>query len=384
VQIPRPDGTASAIPEGTAHFLEHKLFESKELDAFDRFAKTGASANAHTGWTRTSYLFSASANVPENLEILLDFVLHPYFTQETVQKEQGIIGQEIRMYQDEPDWVVYFQFLELIYARHPVRIDIAGTQGSIARITAGLLYDCYHNFYAPGNMALTVAGNADPDAVLRVVDKVLSDAPPDAKGLITRARFVDSAPPATGERTRRMAVETPRFLFGFKEVPGDPLPMVRDVLCTYLILEILAGETSALYEELLGQGLVNALFDADFSYGDDYAHTAFGGESKDPRAVADRIRQTLRRAKREGIQADDFEAARRQLYGKYVMSFNSVNTIAERMSDAYFEGGSLLDRLQTLKTVTLQDVNARLQNLFRDGYQALSIIEPIQNAEAKP
>ena len=163
----------TVVPEGIAHFLEHKLFESEDLDAFERFAKTGASANAYTSFERTGYLFSCSANFKKNLEILLDFVQNPYFTQATVEKEQGIIGQEIDMYKDAPDWEVMFNCLRTMYHNLPVRIDIAGTQESIAQITAKTLYGCYDNFYNLHNMVLAVAGNADVDEIVEVADKVL-------------------------------------------------------------------------------------------------------------------------------------------------------------------------------------------------------------------
>ena len=156
------------VPEGIAHFLEHKLFESEDLDAFERYAKTGASANAYTSFDKTCYLFQCSSNFKENLKILLDFVQNPYFTPQTVQKEQGIIGQEITMYYDVPGWMSTFNLLRCLYKNHPVRIDIAGTVDSIAQITDKLLYDCYNTFYNLHNMALVVVGNVTKDDVLSV------------------------------------------------------------------------------------------------------------------------------------------------------------------------------------------------------------------------
>ena len=172
--VKNESGEFETIPEGTAHFLEHKLFESEELDAFERFAKTGASANAYTSFDKTCYLFSCSGNFKQNLDILLDFVRHPYFTQKTVEKEQGIIGQEIRMYRDVPDWRVLFNLLCAMYKNHPVRIDIAGTEESIAEISADLLYKCYENFYNLGNMALAVAGNVTVEEVIESADRLLT------------------------------------------------------------------------------------------------------------------------------------------------------------------------------------------------------------------
>ena len=171
-------GEAQALPEGTAHYLEHKLFESEELDAFTRFAETGAAANAYTTFDKTCYLFSCSSNFRENLKILLDFVQHPYFTEETVRKEQGIIGQEIQMYQDSPGWQVLFNLLRCLYHSHPVKIDIAGTVDSISHITADLLYGCYNSFYSLNNMVLAVAGNTTADEVLAVCNQCLQTAGP--------------------------------------------------------------------------------------------------------------------------------------------------------------------------------------------------------------
>ena len=185
--IQMSDGSFKEIPEGTAHFLEHKLFESEDLDAFERFAKTGASANAYTSFERTGYLFSCSANFKKNLEILLDFVQNPYFTQATVEKEQGIIGQEIDMYKDAPDWEVMFNCLRTMYHNLPVRIDIAGTQESIAQITAKTLYGCYDNFYNLHNMVLAVAGNADVDEIVEVADKVLKP----VEGKMAQRKVID-------------------------------------------------------------------------------------------------------------------------------------------------------------------------------------------------
>ncbi len=168
----------TTVPEGIAHFLEHKLFESEDLDAFTRYAKTGASANAYTSFDKTCYLFQCSDNFEASLEILLDFVTHPYFTKETVEKEQGIIGQEITMYYDVAGWMSTFNLLKLLYHNHPVRIDIAGTVESIAQITDKLLYDCYNTFYNLHNMCLAVVGNVDPEQVLSVCDRMLETAQP--------------------------------------------------------------------------------------------------------------------------------------------------------------------------------------------------------------
>ncbi|MFR1803348.1 MAG: EF-P 5-aminopentanol modification-associated protein YfmH, partial [Faecalispora jeddahensis] len=203
----------STVPEGIAHFLEHKLFESEDGDAFARYAKTGASANAYTSFDMTCYLFSCTENVYESLEILLDFVQSPYFTEQTVQKEQGIIGQEIRMYDDDPQWRVMFNLLKALYHHHPVKIDIAGTVESIAEITPEYLYRCYHTFYNLNNMALCVAGNIDPERVLELCDKMLKPSEP------TQVERIFEEEPAGVVQDRveqKLSVTIPLFQLGFK------------------------------------------------------------------------------------------------------------------------------------------------------------------------
>ena len=212
--LPQADGTYKEIPEGTAHFLEHKLFESEDLDAFERFAKTGASANAYTSFDRTGYLFSCSSNFRQNLEILLDFVQHPYFTQQTVEKEQGIIGQEIMMYKDVPDWEIMFNLFRAMYHNHPLRTDIAGTCESIAEITADMLYDCYNSFYNLGNMVLAVAGNVSVDDVVEVADRVLEKK---SDGAMLERKVFDEPKEVVSHYTEeKLSVSAPQFMLGFK------------------------------------------------------------------------------------------------------------------------------------------------------------------------
>lgn len=245
------------IPAGTAHFLEHKLFESEELDAFQRYAKTGANANAYTSFDRTCYLFSCTGNFEENFRILLDFVRHPYFTEETVRKEQGIIGQEIDMYKDSPEWECLFNLLDAMYVNHPVKIDIAGTKQSIAQITAEMLFSCYETFYNLSNMALAVAGNISLDDVLSVADELLEA---DEDVTVERA-FLDEPEHILKDYTEeKLAVGTPVFAFGYKETHPQNKVTVREEIAMSIILDVLAGQMSDLYKELLDSGLINNTF----------------------------------------------------------------------------------------------------------------------------
>lgn len=360
------------VPEGIAHFLEHKLFESEDLDAFARYAKTGASANAYTSFERTCYLFSCAGNFKASLEILLDFVQSPYFTEQTVQKEQGIIGQEIRMYQDEPNWQVMFNCLRALYQVHPVRIDIAGTIDSISQITADLLYRCYHTFYNLNNMALAVAGNVTVDEVLEVADRILKKAPE----LAIERNFPDEpAEVVQPYIEEKLDVAAPLFMLGFKETYDTPERPLREQLQTNILLEMLAGNTSPLYRRLFDEGLINTQFGGEYFQGYGFASVLFSGESKDPQKVADAIQAEIERVRREGLDPAAFERARRKLYGRFVMAFNDIEELANEMIAAEFRSGGLFDEAVLLREITLDEITQRLQTTLQKQYSALSVVK---------
>lgn len=359
------------VPEGIAHFLEHKLFESEDLDAFARYAQTGASANAYTSFERTCYLFSCAGNFKASLEILLDFVQSPYFTEQTVQKEQGIIGQEIRMYQDEPNWQVMFNCLRALYQVHPVRIDIAGTVDSISQITAELLYRCHHTFYNLNNMALAVAGNVTADEVLEAADRLLKK----AEDLSIERNFPDE-PEAVVQPYIEQALDVgaPLFMLGFKETYDTPERPLREQLQTSILLEMLAGNTSPLYRRLFDEGLINTQFGAEYFQGYGYASVLFSGESKAPQRVADAIQAEIERARREGLDKAAFERARRKFYGRVVMAFNDIEELANEMISAEFRGGGLFDEAGLLREITLEEITARLGATLQRQFSALSVV----------
>ncbi len=370
--IQAADGSYYEIPDGTAHFLEHKLFESEEQDAFERFAKTGASANAFTSFDRTAYLFSCSSNVKENLEILFDFVQSPYFTQQTVDKEQGIIGQEIRMYKDAPDWRLMVNLLEAMYLKYPV-FDIAGTEQSISKITADMLYDCYNNFYNLNNMTFAVAGNTTVDEVLEVADRLLKKSggkraqrktPDSPKGLVKP--YVEE----------KMAVTTTQFMFGYKENNEKPMLNATERVASAIILDIIAGKASTLYRELMDDKLINPTFSFEHLEGFGYAVSLFMGESGDSQRAADKIKQRINELKRTGISSQDFERSRRKLYGRMVMNYNDVEDIADIMVQLSFKDEGVFSEFDVCADITLDDINKRLPEMFDDDLAALSVVMP--------
>ncbi|NCC86810.1 MAG: insulinase family protein [Clostridia bacterium] len=361
------------IPEGTAHFLEHKLFESEDLDAFERFAKTGASANAYTSFDKTCYLFSCSGRFKESLEILLDFVQHPYFTQQTVQKEQGIISQEIKMYEDVPDWQVLFNLLKVMYQKHPVRIDIAGTVDSIAQISDKTLYDCYNTFYNLNNMVLAVAGNTTVDEVLEVADRLLKSS---ENVKVQRTDFDEPCSVVNDYIEQKLSVSMPQFNLGFKENYKTPKRSLKERICTSILLELISGDTSPLYKELFSQGLINTSFGSEYFTGYGYASVIFGGESKDPKEVAKRVKEEIKRLKADGIDELDFQRVRKMLYGRTIMGYNDVDSIANELISCHFEGYELFDELDVFSSVTLADVEQRLMEQMDESLSALSVILP--------
>lgn len=360
------------VPEGIAHFLEHKLFESEELDAFARYAKTGASANAYTSFDKTCYLFSCTDNFEESLEILFDFVQNPYFTEQTVQKEQGIIGQEIRMYEDEPGWESLFVLLRAMYHKHPVRIDIAGTVESISEITADLLYECYNTFYNPANMALAVAGNVTVEQVLKVADKMLKS---NESRKIERKFQEEPAEVVEKTAVKNLSVSMPIFAIGFKEEIKTPCRTLKESVESNLLLDIIAGKTSALYEKLLGEGLINTTFDTEYFEGYGYSAHIFNGESHEYEKVREYINEELARVIKDGVNEEDFNRIKKKHYGNFIMNFNDIDSISNSLIGSYFNGEGLFEQLSVLESVTLEDVNNRLRTAVNIENSSMSVIK---------
>lgn len=360
------------IPAGTAHFLEHKLFESEELDAFQRYAKTGASANAYTSFDRTCYLFTCTGHFKENFEILLDFVRHPYFTEETVQKEQGIIGQEIDMYKDSPEWECLFNLLECLYVKHPVKIDIAGTKESISQITAEMLFSCYETFYNLSNMALAVAGKTTVDEVLEIADRLLTS---DEKVTVERAFEEEPKEIVKNYAEEKLPVGTPVFAFGYKENFFEGTCTLEEEIAISLILEIIAGQISPLYKELLDSGLVNGEFATEFFNGHNYAASIFSGESANPQEVARKINACIQELKKTGITEEQFETVRKKQYGKTVRAFTDIDTVANGLIVSHFENEELFSEFEVIKNLKLDFVNELLKKCFNEDKGALSVVK---------
>ena len=370
------DGKEVLLPDGIAHFLEHKLFENEDgIDTFKKYAEYGANANAYTSSDKTVYLFSATENMKESLGILLDFVTHPYFTDATVAKEQGIIGQEIRMYDDNPGWRLYFNMLTALYHNHPARIDTAGTTETIARITPETLYSAYNTFYNLRNMALCVCGKMPPEEVIEVCDKYLSDAPD-----ITPERIFPEEPQSVFQKeiSQKLSVSIPLFSVGIKDTnqPCQGAELAKKSAEYDIILELLFGKASKFYTRLYEQGLINTSFSAGYE-----AHTTFGfceisGESNDPDRVYDEILSEIEAFKAHGFDTEDFERVKRVFYASNIRAFNSTEDIANDFIAYVFRGFDMLDYPETINSVTLEDITRRFNSDFTVERIVLSKILP--------
>lgn len=364
------------VPDGIAHFLEHKMFEEPEGDIFAKFASNGASANAFTSFDQTVYLFSATENIHENLETLIDFVQNPYFTDQNVEKEKGIIGQEINMYQDNPDWRVYFGLIEAMYKVHPVHIDIAGTVESIGTITKEDLYTCYNAFYHPSNMLLFVVGGVDPQETMNLIRSNQAGKSYDKQGSIER--IFDPEPQEVSEKRKesRLAVSLPKCLFGFKEkqVGLSAEDQLRRDLTTKLMMDLLFGSSTELYQKLYDEDLISDSFGHEYNSSPQYAFSAVGGDTKDPDQLLERIRTEVDKLKAAGFQATDFERARKKKMGGYLRMLNSPENIAHEFTRYQFRGADLFKVLPVYESITLDDVNRRLQEHIDWDQLAVSIV----------
>lgn len=377
-QVPG-DKDYTTVPDGIAHYLEHKMFEEADGgNAFDRFAITGASSNAFTSFDLTAYLFSCTDSFYENLDILLDFVNTPCFTPENVAKEQGIIGQEIKMYDDDPEWRVFFNTLTAMFHHNPVKIDIAGTTDSIAQITPELLYRCYHTFYNPANMVLVMVGDIDMEKAMSYVDKYV-----DAKrnlGQIPRNLPQEPKTRVQERITQELMVSRPLFRVGFKDAETNltGTALLKKELCTEIILEALFGRTSDLYMELYEEGLIDNSFGAETDIAEAYGFSLIGGESTDPEQVYQRILETIRCAIRDGIPKDALQRARKSLISGYIRIFNSVEKIGNAMLRQVMAGCNPLAYEDVVKEITDQDITKRLADHFNPENGVLSVVKPTE------
>ncbi|MBQ8420172.1 MAG: insulinase family protein [Clostridia bacterium] len=366
------------VPDGIAHYLEHKMFENEDgVDTFSRFAEYGANANAFTTPTMTAYLFSCTNHLYENLEILLDYVSKPYFTPENVEKERGIIGQEIRMYEDNPGSAIYYNLLEAMYEKHQTRVNVAGTVESIAEITPELLYDCYYTFYNFSNMTLCISGRAEMDKVLELVDKILPER--EQKKIIRH--YHDEKPEVYQKRvSASFEVAKPMFLIGVKDmdISADAAIRTKKAVAMEILTDMLFGDTSPFAIDVYESGLVNG-FDASCDHAHDSSKIFLEGECENPEEVYDHFIAYLDDIRKNGLSREDFDRVKRASYASYIKIFDSTR-LADRYTFMLHDDCDPFDYGDALKSVTFEDVEALFPLLFKEEYFAMSVVNPIAEA----
>ena len=375
----RLNGREVHLPAGVAHFLEHKMFEDQDGDAFAKFAKTGANANAFTSFDRTCYLFTATQQLDESLDVLLGMVGHPYFTEQTIAKEQGIIGQEIKMYDDSADWRLITGLCECLYHSHPIRSDIAGTCESIAEITPKMLYDCCEAFYAPGNMVLAAAGNTTMEQILAACERHgLMELRPEER--VQRLWAEEPMTLAATEKRIRMPVSKPCFGLGFKETPLAPDDL-RSELLYDLILCCVCGGMSPLYRRLYDSGLANPGFGGEVLRVDGCCCILFTGESDEPDTVKQMLLDEIERVRREGIDREVFTLCKNEKYGQLIENLENVEDSASQMADFALSGQTVVQQIEALAALTADDADAALQHILQSARMAMMYIEPDGTAD---
>ncbi|HEY9856290.1 MAG TPA: pitrilysin family protein [Stenomitos sp.] len=372
------------VVDGIAHFLEHKLFEEPEGDVFMKFATQGASANAFTSHTRTSYLFSATGEVEKNLTTLLDFVQRPYLTDANVEKEKGIIEQEIRMYEDQAFWRGYRQLLENLFHQHPVRIDIAGTIESIYQINVDNLMKCYKTFYHPTNMVLVVVGDFDAERIMTLVRDNQAAKDFGSQAAIERHFEAEPATIANRRSELKLSIAKPLCMIGFKErevgLTGHDL--IRRDLTTRILMDTVFGKSSDLYQELDDAGLIDPSFGYDYESNAGFSFAYVGGETEAPDQLIERIRDGIERIKRQGISQAAFNRARNRKIGEFLRVFNSPEHLSYEFTQYLFEEADLFQVPTLMEGITVADGQLRFEELFHPDVMTVSLVTPVESKTA--
>lgn len=368
------DGEEIYIPDGVAHFLEHKMFEQENgKNSLDTLMALGIDANAYTTSDHTAYLFECTDHFYEGLDELMNYVQNPYFTNENVEKEKGIIAQEIRMYDDDPGWQLYMGILDCLYKNNPIKVDIAGTVESISKITPEVLYKCYNTFYALDNMTLVICGDFEPEKLLEEVKKRLTKNKtyekieriyPEKEKTINK-KYVE----------KNMNVSMPIFAIGIKDVSKMDSEIVKKHIAIEILLNMIIGKSSDLYKKMYNQGLLLEEPSIDYEFSEEYAHIVISGQSNDSEEIYKMFKEEIENYKNNGLNIDHFERIKKKIYGDYVVEYNSVSEIARMFLTDSMKKISSFDYIEQYKVITKEYVEQVLKEIFNDEYMALAIVK---------
>ncbi|MCI8761139.1 MAG: insulinase family protein [Clostridia bacterium] len=361
----------TTVPNGVAHFLEHKLFEQENgTNSLDVLTALGVEANAYTTNDHTAYLFECTDNFYEAMDELMDYVQHPYFTDENVEKEKGIIGQEIMMYDDYPEWRVYLNAMQAMYHNNPVKIDIVGTIETISKIDKEILYKCYQTFYNPSNMTIVLCGDFEPQAILEEVKKRLIDTK--ASGEIKREYPEEPQEIVQEKIEQKLEVSQPLYTIGIKDTKECD---VKKHIAMEILLNLIIGRSSSLYQELYNEGTIFAQPSLEYEFTNIYAHALISGQSNEPEKVYTKFKEEVTKLKTNGINQEDFERMKKMIYGGYIREFNDVANIARMFLADSFNGINSFDYLEEIKGITVEYLEQILKDVFKEEKMIISIVK---------
>ena len=374
------------IPDGIAHFLEHKLFANEDgSDSFERFSELGADANAYTSFNKTAYLFAATENFYPSLRELISFVTHPYFSNENVASEIGIITEEIKMYDDSPSDRCFYGMLEGMYEHHSIKHNICGSAESIQKITPELLYSCYNAFYNLNNMALFICGDVEDDEVLKIADELLPESSDDFDALFENENLFEKPSAYRPYVEAKMQVSKPMFNIGIKDVciPDDPVERQKRDAAYSILDEMIFSRAGELYSSLFERDLISPHLSYGYTISPTSAYNSVAGEADEPRRVLDEILAYIEKLKINGLSYEDFLRGKRVMYAEFVKSFDSTDNVANNMLSFIFDGCELLSYADIIDSVTFDDVKAIFENAFDKEKITLSVISPLKSAKSK-
>lgn len=376
--VPMDQQQQVTVPEGIAHFLEHKLFEKEDRDVFADFGKLGASPNAYTSFTKTAYLFSATNNIEKNVRVLLDFVQSPYFSEQSVEKEKGIIAQEIRMYDDQPDWRSFMGIIKSMFANHPVNNDIAGTVDSIQKITKEALYMCYHTFYHPENMTLSIAGNFEPQAMMELIQK--NQATKQFSKLDEIKRYYPKEQEAVAQKEMHitMPVSIPKVTVGIKESTQylAPSSFLQKDLLQSMVMDYFFATGGSIYQTLYEENLIDNSFEFSTSLEKNFGYSMISSNTQAPKQLADRVKELLLRTNTYTFTPESFETMKKKKIGQLLRSMNSLEYIANQYTHYYSLGLDFFQFIPKVQALTIEEANHFIANWITDERLSVCTIAP--------
>lgn len=368
------ENDVTEVPKGVAHFLEHKMFEQQNgRNSLDVLTALGVNANAYTTNNHTAYLYECTDNFYEALNEFMDYVQNPYFTDENVEKEKGIIGQEIMMYDDYPDWKVYLNALECMYHKNPVKLDITGTIETISHIDKDILYKCYNTFYNPSNMAMVVCGDFEPKELLEEIKKRLVENK--SKGEIKRIYDDEPREIVKAKVEQNMEVSRPLYTIGIKDFPAEEKERVKKHIAIEILLNIIIGSSSELYKNLYDIGNCYSAPGFEYEFEKNYAHVLISGQSNNPEELYEMFKKQIDKFVQNGINETDFKRTKKMIYGEYIKEYNDVTDIAKMFLADYFKGINSFEYLEEINTINIEYLNQVLKNVFNDKKMILSVVK---------